>query len=107
MNPYRLSQFSDSQNWIAAGMTPAVASTYLGAIGASLNSPNVVLDLTIPRNYNYQRELLDAPVSDFLAGKISRDEAMVMITQEWETLTNEMGRDSQKAFYRKSLGLDR
>ena len=107
LNPYRLSQFSDSHNWIAAGMTPAVASTYLGAIGASLNSPNVVLDLTIPRNYNYQRELLDAAVSDFLAGKISRDEAMARITQEWETLTNEMGRDSQKAFYRKSLGLDR
>ncbi|MGD1698563.1 ABC transporter substrate-binding protein [Dapis sp. BLCC M229] len=106
LNPYRLSQFSDSQNWIAAGMTPAVASTYLGAIGASLNSPNVVLDLTIPRNYNYQRELLDAAVSEFLGGKISRDEAMARITQEWENLTNNMGRDSQKAFYRKSLGLD-
>jgi len=61
-------------------MTPGVASTYLGAIRASLNSSNVVLDLTIPRNYNYQRELLDAAVSEFFAGKISRDEAMPMIT---------------------------
>ncbi|MEL7036340.1 MAG: extracellular solute-binding protein [Cyanobacteria bacterium J06592_8] len=105
-NPYRISQFSDSEPWITAGMTPEVASTYLGAIGGTINSPNVVLDLTIPRNYNYQRELLDKAVSDFLAGKISRDEAMRQIAQDWNTLTDQVGREAQKASYRSSLGLD-
>ena len=106
-NPYRISQFSDPEQWIAAGMPPEVANTYLGGIGGSINSPNVVLDLTIPKNYNYQRELLDAAVSDFLAGTLSRDEAIAQITQDWNALTDELGRDSQRASYRTSLGLDR
>lgn len=107
LNPYRLSQFADSEQWLKAGMTDPEASTYLGGIGASINSPNVVLDLTIPKNYNYQRELLDGAVSDFLAGKIGRDETITRITQEWNTLTDEVGRDAQKASYRTSLGLER
>lgn len=106
LNPYRLSQFADDQQWLKAGMTAPEASTYLGGIGGSINSPNVVLDLTIPQNYSYQRELLDGAVSDFLAGKIGRDEAMMRITQEWNTLTDQIGRDKQKASYRTSLGLD-
>ncbi len=106
LNPYRISQFSDSENWITAGMTSEEASTYLGAIGGSINSSNVVLDLTIPRNYNYQRELLDGAVSDFLAGRISRDQTMERITQEWNALTDKVGRNAQKASYRTSLGLD-
>lgn len=106
LNPYRLSQFADSEQWLKAGMTATEVSTYLGGIGGSINSPNVVLDLTIPRNYDYQRELLDGAISDFLANKISRDEAMARITQEWNALTDQMGRDSQTASYRTSLGLD-
>jgi multiple sugar transport system substrate-binding protein len=106
LNPYRISQFSDSENWLTAGMTSEEARTYLGGIGGSINSPNVVLDLTIPQNYTYQRELLDEAVSDFLAGRISREQTMVQITQDWNALTNEIGRETQKASYRTSLGLD-
>jgi multiple sugar transport system substrate-binding protein len=87
-------------------MTSEEVSTYLGAIGGSINSPNVVLDLTIPRNYNYQRELLDRAVSDFLANKSSRDETIARISQEWNTLTDNIGRDTQRKLYRTSLGLD-
>ena len=105
LNPYRLSQFADSENWLAAGMDAATANAYLGAIGGSLNSPNVVLDLTIPQNYRYQRELLDSAVSDFLADKITRKEAIAQITNSWNELTDELGRDTQKELYRKSLGL--
>jgi multiple sugar transport system substrate-binding protein len=106
LNPYRISQFTDPEIWLAAGMTPEVASTYIGGIGGSINSPNVVLDLTIPRNYSYQRELLDQAVFDFLAGNNSREQTMARIAQEWNTLTDQVGREAQKASYRTSLGLD-
>ena len=49
-NPYRTSQFESLDLWIKAGMSEAAAKNYLGAIAASLNSPNMVLDLRVPQN---------------------------------------------------------
>lgn len=106
-NPYRISQFTNREPWLKAGMSFEAASKYLGAIGVSLSSPNIVLDLRIPENNQYQGVILDKVVADFLADKISRDEAMQQIEREWEQITNKMGRDPQRAAYRASLGLDR
>ena len=46
-NPYRISQFENTDLWLAAGMSQEAADSYLGAIGDSLQSPNMVLDLRI------------------------------------------------------------
>ncbi len=105
-NPYRVSQLTNIDTWVKAGMSPTAANKYLGGIGASLNSPNIMLDLTIPNNNGYQKEILDTTISAFLAGEISRDRAMSKITTGWEKLTDEIGRDKQKAIYRNSLGLN-
>ena len=105
-NPYRISQFSDIQSWVEAGMSSSAASKYLGGIGASLNNPNIMLDLTIPNEHSYQQEILDKTLADFLREKISKEEAMAQITSEWEKITDEMGREEQKTFYRTSLGLE-
>ncbi|MGK7927817.1 MAG: extracellular solute-binding protein, partial [Spirulina sp.] len=104
-NPYRISQFSDRQVWIDAGMSREATSRYLGAIGFSLRSPNVVLDLRIPQNNRYQQIILDAALADFLQGKMTKEEAMQQIYDGWENLTNKIGRESQKTAYRSSLGL--
>ena len=104
-NPYRISQLSDTQSWIEAGMSRTAANKYLGGIGASLNNPNIMLDLTIPNEHSYQQEIVDATLAAFLAGDISRDEVMAEITTGWEKLTEELGREEQKTFYRTSLGL--
>ena len=59
-------------------MSEAAAKIYLGAIQDSLNSPNMILDLRIPQNQQYQQVVLDKAVSRFLAGEIDtrrRDEA--------------------------------
>ena len=64
-----------SANWTKAGMSEAAAKNYLGAIEASLNSPNMILDLRIPQNQKYQQVVLDEAVSRFLAGEIDRDAA--------------------------------
>lgn len=105
-NPYRTSQFTNREPWLKAGMSFEAASKYLGAIGVSLRSPNIVLDLRIPENNRYQGEVLDQNIADFLAGKITRDEAVEKINNGWEEITNKMGREKQRAAYRASLGLN-
>lgn len=104
-NPYRLSQFQNLAPWLASGMSESAARNYLGAIEDSLNSPNLVLDLRIPQNQDYQQVILDGAVSQYLAGQIDVDTAMKQITDAWNAKTDELGRDKQLAAYKASLGI--
>lgn len=106
-NPYRLSQFLNRGEWVKAGMSAKAAADYLGAIEASLNSPNMVLDLRIPQNQYYQQVVLDQAVSQYLADEITLDEAIQQITDAWNAKTDELGRDKQLAAYKASLGVAR
>ena len=104
MNPYRISQFENINNWTSAGFSKASAENYLGAIKASLDSPNMILDLRIPKNQRYQQVVLDTEVHRFISGEITKEEAMQRIEDGWEEITEEMGRDTQLSAYRKTLG---
>jgi multiple sugar transport system substrate-binding protein len=106
-NPYRTSQFLNRQAWVEAGMSPAAATNYLGAIEASLASPNMVLDLRIPQNQRYQQVVLDQAVAQFMAGEISAEDAMQQIYDGWEEVTEELGREEQLEAYRATLGVER
>jgi len=106
-NPYRTSQFSDTNLWVKAGMSEQAAKDYLGAIQASLQSPNMILDLRIPKTQQYQQVVLDKAVAQFLAGEIDRDTAMKQVFDGWEEITNKEGRDKQLAAYKGSLGVQR
>ncbi len=106
-NPYRASHFKNLDPWLKSGMSEAAAKDYLGAIQESLNSPNMVLDLRVPKSNQYQGVVLDKAVAQFLAGEISRDDAMKQITDGWEEITNQEGRDKQQAAYKASLGVQR
>jgi multiple sugar transport system substrate-binding protein len=86
-------------------MSPEGASNYLGAIEASLASPNMVLDLRIPQNQRYQQVVLDQAVSQYLAGEITADEAMTQIYDGWQAITDELGRDAQLEAYLGTLGV--
>jgi multiple sugar transport system substrate-binding protein len=106
-NPYRRSQFQNTELWVRAGMSRAAAQNYLGAIERSLRSPNMVLDLRIPQNQRYQQVVLDTAIAKLLARQITIEQAMAEITNGWEAITNELGRDKQLAAYRASLGVRR
>ena len=103
-NPYRLSQFKDMSVWKKAGMSEKAAKDYLGAIEASLNSPNMVLDLRIPQNQKYEQVILDTAVARFLAGELSAEETMKSIEDGWNETTDEIGREEQLAAYKRTLG---
>lgn len=106
-NPYRISQFENLDLWIEAGMTEEAANLYLGAIKASLESPNMVLDLRVPQNQRYQQVVLDTAISQFLAGELTLDETVKAVESGWEEITEELGRDTQRAAYLASLGVTR
>ncbi len=104
-NPYRISQFENLDLWIKAGMSREAAENYLGAIKASLESPNMVLDLRIPQNQRYQQVILDTAIARLLAGELTIEETMKEIYRGWDELNEELGRAEQLAAYRASLGI--
>jgi multiple sugar transport system substrate-binding protein len=106
-NPYRTSQFEDLDVWLEGGFSEQAARNYLAAIETSLNSPNMVLDLRVPFNQRYQQVVLDRALSQFLAGELSRDEAIRQIHDGWEEITDELGREEQRQAYIDSLGVER
>jgi multiple sugar transport system substrate-binding protein len=106
-NPYRTSQFEDNSAWLANGFSEQAAADYLGAINASLSSPNMMLDLRIPQNQRYQQVVLDTILSQFLAGEFTAEEAAAEIEAQWNEITDEIGREDQLAAYLGTLGVDR
>ncbi|MDP8958315.1 MAG: extracellular solute-binding protein [Actinomycetota bacterium] len=106
-NPYRTSQFENIDLWVEAGMSEEAAQNYLGAIRDSLESPNMILDLRIPKTAQYQGVVLDTAIAQFLAGEISRDEAMAQIETGWNEITDAEGRDTQQEAYATSLSIER
>jgi multiple sugar transport system substrate-binding protein len=103
-NPYRISQFENKDAWVKAGMSPEAAENYLGAIEASLNNPNMVLDLRIPKNHDYQQVKLDEVVAQYLAGELDTDQAAQALTDAWNEITDEAGRDKQLESYKATIG---
>ncbi|MEP7290933.1 MAG: extracellular solute-binding protein [Chloroflexota bacterium] len=104
-NPYRLSQTQSTEPWIAAGFSETAAQNYLGAIGDSLSSPNMVLDMSIPGTNRYQQATLDTVLSQYLAGEFTAEEAAQTIYDQWNEISDELGRDAQQQAYRASLGI--
>jgi multiple sugar transport system substrate-binding protein len=106
-NPYRRSQFSNLGLWLKAGMSRPAATDYLGAIRQSLQSPNMILDLRIPKTSEYQQVVLDTALAQFLAGEISRDATMKQIADGWNKITDKVGRAKQRTAYAASLNIQR
>jgi multiple sugar transport system substrate-binding protein len=106
-NPYRTSQFKDLAPWLKSGMSEPAAKNYLGAIQDSLASPNMILDLRVPQNQKYQQVVLDEAVSRFLSGEIDKKATIKAIVDGWNDLTDQIGKDSQLAAYKSTLGVSK
>ncbi|WP_104401093.1 extracellular solute-binding protein [Vibrio penaeicida] len=103
VNPYRLSHYDNIDNWLAIFSKPE-AESYLAAQRASLDAPNVALDLRIPGFFAYT-EILEIELSRALAGKVTEQEALDSIAKQWNQLTDDFGRESQLKAYRSAMGL--
>src|SRR4029079_7249416 len=85
----------------------AAAENYLGAIKASLENKNMVLDMRIPLTKRYQQDVLDTAVSQYLAKELDAAGTEQAIADGWNAITNEAGKDAQLAAYVASLGVKR
>ncbi|WP_434360989.1 extracellular solute-binding protein [Parasalinivibrio latis] len=103
VNPYRLSHYENIDNWLAIFSKPE-AESYLAAQRASLDAPNVALDLRLPGFFSYT-EILEIELSRALAGEITEQEALDNIARQWNELTDDFGRENQLKAYRASMGL--
>ena len=103
VNPYRFSHYDNIENW-GSVFTAEEAASYLGAQRASLDAPNVALDLRLPGFFSYT-EVLEIELSKALAGEVEPQAALDTIAAEWNKLTDEFGRDKQLSAYRASVGL--
>ena len=102
VNPYRFSHFVPT-GWLAK-FSKREADEYLAAQQASLDAPNVALDMRLPGYFSYT-EILEIELSKALAGHTSPKAALDAIASQWDELTDEFGREKQLAAYRASMGI--
>ena len=70
----------------------------------SLDSPHVALDLRIP-GFNDYTEAFEIGLTKALKGETTVEDAMARVAEQWERITDRLGREEQREIYRSSMGL--
>jgi multiple sugar transport system substrate-binding protein len=102
--PYRNSQFNIDE-WTAAGYDEAYIKDYLASEGDSYNHPNAAIEPRIPGIFQYYSVAEDELAKIYAGQYASAQEGADAIAAAWDKITDQIGRDSQIALYRSSLGL--
>ena len=102
--PYRNSHFQYDE-WEAAGYDRAFIEDYLGSNADSYNHPNAALEPRIPGIFQYYSVAEDELAKGYAGQYGSAQETADAIAAAWEKITDQIGRDSQIALYKASLGL--
>jgi multiple sugar transport system substrate-binding protein len=101
--PYRQSHFIYDE-WEAAGYDRAYIEDYLSSNAESYNHPNAAIEPRIPGIFQYY-SIAEDELAKVFAGQFSAQEGADNIAAAWEKITDQIGRDSQIALYKASLGL--
>ena len=102
--PYRNSHFQYDE-WEAAGYDRAFIEDYLGSNADSYNHPNAAIEPRIPGIFQYYSVAEDELAKGFGGTYKSAQETADAIAAAWEKITDQIGRDSQIALYKASLGM--
>ena len=105
VNPLRQSQFDNLELWTAAGFDEESAKDYLGAVLDTINDPNAIVDLRIPGAFEYF-DALDAGIAKAVTGEATAQAALDEVVATWDAITERLGRESQLALYKQSLGIE-
>ena len=101
--PYRNSHFN-LEEWVAAGYDEAFITDYLASQRNSYNHPNAAIEPRIPGIFQYY-SVAEDELAKIFAGQSEAQAGADRIAAEWERITDQIGRESQIALYRASLGL--
>lgn len=102
--PYRNSHFNFDE-WEEAGYDRAFVEDYLGSNADSYNHANAAIEPRIPGIFQYYSVAEDELAKGFAGQYGSAQETADAIAAAWEKITDQIGRDSQVALYKASLGL--
>ena len=102
--PYRNSHFNYDE-WEAAGYDRAFVEDYLGSNADSYNHPNAAIEPRIPGIFQYYSVAEDELAKGYAGTYKTAQETADAIAAAWEKITDQIGRDSQIALYKASLGL--
>ena len=102
--PYRNSHFNYDE-WEAAGYDRAFVEDYLGSNADSYNHPNAAIEPRIPGIFQYYSVAEDELAKGFAGQYASAQETADAIAAAWEAITDQIGRESQIALYKASLGM--
>ncbi|MEM9779921.1 MAG: sugar ABC transporter substrate-binding protein, partial [Pseudomonadota bacterium] len=102
--PYRQSHFN-IEEWEEAGYDRAFIEDYLGSEADSYNHPNAAIEPRIPGIFQYYSVAEDELAKIYAGQYGSVQEGADAIAAEWEKITDQIGRDSQIALYKASLGM--
>ncbi len=102
--PYRNSHFN-FEEWEAAGYDRAFVEDYLGSNRDSYNHPNAAIEPRIPGIFQYYSVAEDELAKGYAGQYAGAQETADAIAAAWEKITDQIGRDSQIALYKASLGM--
>lgn len=101
--PYRNSHFNIDE-WEEAGYDRDFIEDYLGSEADSYNHPNAAIEPRIPGIFQYY-SVAEDELAKIYAGQATAQEGADAIAAAWEKITDQIGRESQLALYRASLGM--
>lgn len=106
VNPARISTLEDLEGWMTRADFPTEenALAYVNSIRNSLETENVVFQLRIP-GYNQYEDALEVSVAEALAGQKTAQQALDEAAAAWNAITDQLGREQQRQYYRDSLSL--
>lgn len=96
-DPYRYSHFAHPEHQVLFP-DPAIAEELYAIMLRSLERP--VADLTIPGGWQYT-QALDRAVLKVFRGEAAAEEALREAAEEWENITETLGREAQKRAYQQ------
>ena len=101
--PYRNSHFNIDEVG-RRGIRPAFIEDYLGSNADSYNHPNAAIEPRIPGIFQYYSVAEDELAKGYAGQYGSAQEGADAIAAAWEKITDQIGRESQIALYKASLG---
>ncbi|EGV33158.1 extracellular solute-binding protein family 1 [Thiorhodococcus drewsii AZ1] len=104
INPYRPSQLADPQPWRKL-LGEQQADDYLRVLRMSLTANTIARDLRLP-GYRAYIAALEDQLDRVMAGEISPEAGLAAAAEDWESLTDRLGRQAQRRYYRQAMGLE-
>ncbi len=100
----RKSHLANPKTWIGGNISDEAARQYSDVIRRANENALNLISLRMPGRDQYLQQLDDV-VMAVLSGKANAVEALDELVTAWDRTTDQLGRDAQRAAYRKSQGL--